>query len=34
MEQFFENENTHDIFINDVRMENKPLQKLEENASV
>jgi hypothetical protein len=34
VEQFSENENTCDIFINEVRMENEPLQKPEKNASV
>jgi hypothetical protein len=34
MEQFSENENTCDIFINEIRMKNEPLQKPEEIASV
>jgi hypothetical protein len=34
MEKFFENENTCDIFINEVRMENEPLRKPKKNASV
>jgi hypothetical protein len=31
---FFENENICDIFMNEVRMENEPLLKLEENGSL
>jgi hypothetical protein len=34
MKQSFENENTCDILMNEVRMENEPLQELKENASV
>jgi hypothetical protein len=34
MEQSFENENTYDVFMNEVSMEDEPLQKLEKNASV
>jgi hypothetical protein len=29
MEKFFENENTCDIFMNEVRMEDEPLLELE-----
>jgi len=29
MEQYFENENTYDVFTNEVRMEDEPLQELE-----
>jgi hypothetical protein len=28
MEQSFENENTYDVFLNAVRMENEPLQEV------
>ncbi len=34
MKQFFENENTYDIFMNEVKMKDEPLQKPKENASV
>jgi hypothetical protein len=34
MEKFSEKENTCDIFMNEVRMEDEPLQKPEKNASV
>ncbi len=34
MEYFFENENICDIFMNEIRMENEPLLKLEENGSL
>jgi hypothetical protein len=34
MEFFFENENTCDIFMNEIIMEDGPLQELGENASV
>ncbi len=28
MEQSFENENTYDVFMNEVRMEDEPLQEM------
>jgi len=34
MKQSFENENTFDIFMNEVRMEDEPLWERKENASV
>jgi hypothetical protein len=34
MKQSFENENTCDIFMNEVKMKNEPLQKPKDNASV
>jgi hypothetical protein len=34
MEQSFENENTCDIFMNEIRINNEPLQEPEENANV
>jgi hypothetical protein len=34
MEQSFENENTCDIFMNEVRIQNEPLQEFKENVSV
>jgi hypothetical protein len=34
MEQSSENENTYDVFMNEVRMEIEPLQKPKKNASV
>jgi hypothetical protein len=34
MEQSFENENIYDVFMNEISMEDEPLQKLEKNASV
>jgi len=34
MEESFENENTYDVFMNEVSVEDEPLQKLEKNASV
>jgi hypothetical protein len=34
MEQSSENENTCDVFVNEIRMEDETLQELEENASV
>jgi hypothetical protein len=34
MEQSFENENTYDVFMNEIRMEVEPLQEPEENANV
>jgi hypothetical protein len=34
MEQSFENENTYDVFMNEVSMEDEPLQKCEKNGSV
>jgi hypothetical protein len=33
MEQSFENENTYDVSINEIRMEDEPLQEPKENAS-
>ncbi len=34
MEQSSKNENTYDVFMNEVIMEDKPLKELEKNASV
>ncbi len=34
LEQYSENENTFDIFMNEVRMEDEPLIELEENGNV
>lgn len=34
MEQYFEKENTYDVFTNEVRMEDEPVQELEKIASV
>jgi hypothetical protein len=34
MKQSFENENTCDIFINEVKMEDEPLRKPKENESI
>jgi hypothetical protein len=34
MEQYFLNENTYDVFMNEVRMEDEPLKEPKENASV
>ncbi len=34
MEQSFENENTCDIFMNEIKIGNEPLQEHEENATV
>jgi hypothetical protein len=34
MEQFFENENTYVVFMNEVRMEDEPLQDFFLNVSV
>jgi hypothetical protein len=34
MDQSSKNENTYDVFMNEVRMEVEPLQKPKENASV
>jgi len=34
MKQSFENENTCDIFMNELKMKNEPLWKPKENASV
>jgi hypothetical protein len=34
MEQSSKNENTYNIFMNEVKMEDEPLQELEENANV
>jgi hypothetical protein len=33
MEQSFENENIYDLFMNDIRMEDEPLQEPKKNAS-
>ncbi len=34
IEQFFENENTCDVFMNETRMEDEALQEHEKNANV
>ncbi len=34
MEQSFKNENTYDVFMNEVKMEAEPLKEPKENASV
>jgi hypothetical protein len=34
MEQSFKNINTYDVFMDEIKMENEPLQELEKNASV
>jgi hypothetical protein len=34
MEQSFENENACDIFMNEVKIKNEPLEELEEHANV
>jgi hypothetical protein len=33
VEQSFENENIYDVFMNEINMEDEPLQKLGKNAS-
>jgi hypothetical protein len=34
MEQYFENEKTYVVFMNEVMMEDEPLQEFEKNVSV
>jgi len=34
MERTSENENTYDVFMNEIKMEDEPLQEPKENASV
>jgi len=34
MEQSFKNENTYDVFMNEVKTEDEPLKEPKENASV
>jgi hypothetical protein len=34
MEQSFKNENTYNVFMNEVKMKDEPLQEPETNASV